>query len=146
MLTESVPAPATHGRFNANRDSSNNRREPANRLRSASPARRTPLPAQGAAFFQQGTTRSDGLSACAVCLGRHRHSVRDCNSPTLWNGSTKAHSKRNADGRLVNAQGDALCLNWQRSSCESNHSSHHECSGCGSTNHGAQKCHLTQKL
>ncbi|KAJ7467401.1 hypothetical protein B0H11DRAFT_1732815, partial [Mycena galericulata] len=89
---------------------------------------------------------SDGLSTCAVCLGRHRHNVAACKSTKLWNGSTPARAKRNSGDRLVNSQGDAICLNWQRSSCDSNHSSRHECSGCGSPNHGAQKCHLAQKL
>ncbi|KAJ7648790.1 hypothetical protein DFH06DRAFT_996905, partial [Mycena polygramma] len=97
-------------------------------------------------FFQQGTSQSDGVSACAICLGRHRHNVRECKSATLWNGTTPARTKRNADGRLVNSRKEVICLGWQRvSGCELNHASRHECSGCGSTNHGAQKCHLAQK-
>ncbi|KAJ6482382.1 hypothetical protein DFH09DRAFT_950140, partial [Mycena vulgaris] len=89
---------------------------------------------------------SDGLSACAVCLGRHRHDVRACNSSTLWNGSTQARAKRNPEGKLTNGRRELICLAWQRSGCELNHVSLHECSGCGSPNHGAQKCHLAQKL
>ncbi|KAJ6518999.1 hypothetical protein C8R45DRAFT_775615, partial [Mycena sanguinolenta] len=89
---------------------------------------------------------SDGLSACAVCLGRHRHNVRECSSSKLWNGTTPARTKRNNDGRLINGRGDVICLQWQRAKgCESNHASRHECSGCGSPNHGTQKCHLAQK-
>ncbi|KAJ7907288.1 hypothetical protein B0H13DRAFT_1618466, partial [Mycena leptocephala] len=122
-------------------------RETGNRVRSASPRPRAPLPAQGAAFFQQGTSPSDGLSACALCLGRHRHNVRECRSATLWTGATPARCKRNGEGRLVNRNDAVICLNWQRAAgCELNHASRHECSGCGSPSHGAQKCHLAQKL
>ncbi|KAJ7208919.1 hypothetical protein GGX14DRAFT_365007, partial [Mycena pura] len=73
--------------------------------------------------------------------------VKDCQSETLWNGSTPARTKRNQEGRLVNSRNDVICLGWQRpSGCTRNHSSRHECSGCGSPNHGAQKCHLAQKV
>ncbi|KAJ7719738.1 hypothetical protein B0H16DRAFT_1211429, partial [Mycena metata] len=89
---------------------------------------------------------SDGLSACAVCLGRHRHNVRECNVSTLWNGTTPARVSRNRDGKFVNSRHEVICLAWQRATgCSLNHSARHECSGCGSPNHGAQKCHLTQK-
>ncbi|KAJ6618628.1 hypothetical protein B0H10DRAFT_2217583 [Mycena sp. CBHHK59/15] len=83
-------------------------REAGNKLRSASPARAA-LPGQAVTFFQQGTSRtSDGLSACAVCVGRHRHEVRSCNSSTLWNVSTQARSKRNAEGSSPTAAGSSF--------------------------------------
>ncbi|KAJ7652576.1 hypothetical protein B0H17DRAFT_835003, partial [Mycena rosella] len=89
---------------------------------------------------------SDGLSACALCLGHHHHNVRDCRSGTLWNTTTPARVKRNAEGKLVNNRNELVCLNWQKAfGCDLNHAARHECSGCGSSNHGAQKCHLAQK-
>ncbi|KAJ6496854.1 hypothetical protein DFH09DRAFT_945759, partial [Mycena vulgaris] len=91
---------------------------------------------------------SDGLSACALCLGRHRHNVRECSSATLWNSSTPARVKRSGpEGKLVNSRNEVICINWQKTmGCNVNHAARHECSGCGSPNHGAQKCHLAQKL
>ncbi|KAJ7653833.1 hypothetical protein B0H17DRAFT_1214542 [Mycena rosella] len=142
-LAEGISAP--RGRPSGRQQREIHHRETGNRIRSASPPRAA-LPGQNTAFFQQGTGRSDGLSACAVCLGRHRHNVRECRSTTLWNLTTQARTRRNAEGRLVNNRNEPICLNWQRSSCNSNHDSRHECSGCGSANHGAQKCHLAQKV
>ncbi|KAF8151702.1 hypothetical protein B0H34DRAFT_616616, partial [Crassisporium funariophilum] len=68
-------------------------------------------------------------SACAVCLGRHRHDIGKCVSDTLWDGNS-SRCKRNERGRLVNPEGIILCSDWQRpQSCNSPSPSHvHECS------------------
>ncbi|KAJ7800216.1 hypothetical protein B0H13DRAFT_1540968, partial [Mycena leptocephala] len=102
-------------------------RKTGNRIRSASPVR-TPLPTQDTAFFQQGTSASNGLSACAVCLGRHHHNVRECKPSMLWNGLTPVRTRRNGEGKLNNSRKEVLCLGWQRSGCERNHVPRHECS------------------
>ena len=88
-----------------------------------------------------------GPSACAVCLGRHRHNIAQCNASLLWDGSGKPRCHRNSEGRLVTPAGQQLCSNWQRpDGCSaSGHDSKHECSGCGKTDHGAQLCPRTQK-
>ncbi|KAG1725487.1 uncharacterized protein EDB91DRAFT_1208983 [Suillus paluster] len=89
---------------------------------------------------------SRGRSACAVCLGRFAHDIRHCNSSNLWDGSN-AHCRRAQDGRIINPQGLPLCYKWQRpESCAApNHESSHECSGCGSKDHGVQKCSRVEK-
>ncbi|KAJ7740116.1 hypothetical protein B0H16DRAFT_1266224, partial [Mycena metata] len=100
------------------------------RIRSASPPRRTSgaLPDQ-ASSFRHGTRGNDAPSACAICLGRFRHNVGQCNSPTLWNGTTKARCHRNDGNRIINPGGQTICLYWQRPrKCDRNHAELHECS------------------
>jgi hypothetical protein len=95
--------------------------------------------------FRSGAS-STGLSACAVCLGRHPHDISKCSTGTLWDGSN-SRCKRNEQKRLVNPEGLIICSDWQRpSGCTtSGHNHRHECSGCGKTSHGAQSCPRTQK-
>ncbi|KAJ6568000.1 hypothetical protein DFH09DRAFT_918220 [Mycena vulgaris] len=120
-------------------------RDVSTRLRSASPPRRNSVPNHPS--FRQGARASDGVAPCAVCLGRYRDNVGQCNATVLWNGSTASRARRNAKGHLINPNDDIICLFWQKSSsCNLNHSSRHECSGCGSPAHGAQACSLAQKL
>ncbi|KAJ7219525.1 hypothetical protein GGX14DRAFT_321364, partial [Mycena pura] len=66
----------------------------------------------GGRVFQSGT--AGGSTVCAVCLGIHEF-VSKCRSKTLWNGSA-ARSSRDANGRLVNADGINICLDFQRAS------------------------------
>ncbi|KAF8149508.1 hypothetical protein B0H34DRAFT_635480, partial [Crassisporium funariophilum] len=89
---------------------------------------------------------TDGPSACAVCLGRHRHDIGKCVSDTLWDGAP-SRCRRNERGRLVNPEGVILCSDWQRpQGCSSASPNHvHECSGCGRKAHGAQACARAQK-
>ena len=89
---------------------------------------------------------SRGPSACAICLGRHRHEISKCCSETLWNGE-KARCHRNDQGRLVSPAGLIICSDWQRpNGCSTSGAGHrHECSGCGKNDHGAQECPRTQK-
>ena len=93
--------------------------------------------------FPNGATKH-GLSVCAVCLGHHAHKINQCNSETLWDES-KAWACRSSTNQLIGEHGRPLCYDWQRpQGCQS--TSHcHECSGCGRSDHGTQKCHRAQK-
>jgi hypothetical protein len=95
--------------------------------------------------FQAGTA-SHGLPVCALCLATDSHDTRRCRSESLWDGS-KARCKKSDEGRLITPSGTTLCSDWNnRRGCSSNaHELHHECSGCGSKDHGAQKCPRAQK-
>lgn len=98
-------------------------------------------------FFPSGAGQT-GSSACALCLGRFHHNIHKCTTELLWDGQTKARCSRNAAGHLVNPQGRELCYDWQRpNSCSNTSCSHmHKCSGCGSKDHGAQGCTLSEML
>ena len=89
--------------------------------------------------FQSGAGPRGG--ACAVCLGRHDHTFAKCNNAKLWDGSPSA-ARKNEQGRLVTANGFALCFDWQvPKGCKStSHLDRHICSGCGGSDHGAQAC------
>lgn len=115
------------------------------RFRQRSPAPRGGHIRNKGASFQAGTS-STPLSACAICLGRHRHDVYKCSADALWDAS-KARCRRNDNGRLVNPNGITICSDWQRiAGCASTaHDSRHECSGCGKSDHGAQTCPRGQK-
>ncbi|KAG1858328.1 hypothetical protein C8R48DRAFT_606553, partial [Suillus tomentosus] len=80
-----------------------------------------------------------GSSACALCLGRFCHNIHKCTAELLWDGCTKNHCNRNSA---------ELCYDWQRpNGCTNTSCSHvHECSGCGSKEHGAQGCSLSETL
>ncbi|KAI0054459.1 hypothetical protein BV25DRAFT_1769605, partial [Artomyces pyxidatus] len=70
-----------------------------------------------------------------------------CNRPTLWDGKTPSRCKRSGtNNRILDRDGLEICLDWQRASgCVSRkHAERHRCSGCGSTNHGAARCHLAE--
>ncbi|KAF8126028.1 hypothetical protein EV363DRAFT_1174852 [Boletus edulis] len=84
-------------------------------------------------------------SVCPKCLGRNPHRILECNSPTLWSGG-KCFVTRTNEGRLVDPKGEVLCTDWQRpNGCSLVHrSAKHNCSGCGSSTHGAQACDLAQ--
>src|SRR5271154_5244951 len=67
--------------------------------------------------------------------------------PSLfWDGS-KARCRKTDEGRLITPAGTTLCSDWNnRRGCSSSaHELRHECSGCGSKDHGAQKCPRAQK-
>ncbi|KIK81191.1 hypothetical protein PAXRUDRAFT_156693 [Paxillus rubicundulus Ve08.2h10] len=104
--------------------------------RSGSPSPNTPH----ARNLKSGGKQSELCSACYLCLGCNTHRIYDCNSPTLWDGP---------DSHLVNPKGLTLCLDWQRTigcSSTTHKNSDHECSGCGSEEHGAQACPRGPKL
>ena len=96
-------------------------------------------------FFQLGTAGS-GTSACAICLGRHKHEFEKCSATKLWNRK-KMFIRRNEQGRLVFLDGLPICFNFQTMvGCQdASHPSRHICSGCGVSGHGAQRCPQTQK-
>ena len=87
------------------------------------------------------STAPQGLPVCALCLATNPHDVRKCRSETLWDGS-KARCRKSEEGRLITPAGTTLCSDWNsRRGCTSNsHEQRHECSSCGSKDHGAQGC------
>jgi hypothetical protein len=98
------------------------------------------------AHFRGGAS-STSPNACAVCLGRHLHNVRTCNSSTTFDGG-ETKSRRSKNGRIVCiSSGSVLCSDWQRPiGCSAtDHPQHHLCSGCEKSDHGAQECPRAQK-
>lgn len=124
------------------------RRTPRGRdARSRSPTRPPRIaPRRDQGSFQVGAGLSGSYSACAVCLSRESHDVRNCNRTTLWNGKP-ARVSRTSYNRIANPSGVQLCVAFQTvRGCSSDATSHkHECSGCGRPDHGAQSCPLAQK-
>ena len=102
--------------------------------RSPSPESRKPPFRPSMASF----TKRDKLSACPVCLGRHRHHVASCQVTKVWNGKDSI-STRTDTGRILNKRGVVICSDWQRPNrCTDTAGKHlHECSGCVSAEHGA---------
>ena len=92
-----------------------------------------------------GPSRRDKLPACPVCLGRHRHRVVSCQATKTWNGRDTV-CMRTDTGRILNKRGAVICADWQRPNrCTDATGKHlHECSGCGSTKHGADFCSLAE--
>lgn len=97
-------------------------------------------------FFRKGAVTTSPLLACTLCLGRHPHNITRCDATALWDG-TSLFCKWNDKGRLLHRDGNVLCSEWQLSrGCKSTtHLQAHLCSGCGSSNHGAQDCPRAQK-
>ncbi|KIK43866.1 hypothetical protein CY34DRAFT_81011, partial [Suillus luteus UH-Slu-Lm8-n1] len=64
-----------------------------------------------------------------------------------WDG-TNTHCHRADNRYLINPQGLPICYKWQcPGSCQiPNHEAPHECSGCGSKEHGAQSCPHGEKI
>ncbi|KAF8351021.1 hypothetical protein F5887DRAFT_935570 [Amanita rubescens] len=91
-------------------------------------------------------TRKRPLTACAVCLGWHPHKISECRAVTLWNGKAAARCTKDDEGQLIDPHRKPICLDWQRTTgCHrGSHPDQHQCSGCGSSRHGAQRCPLAQ--
>ena len=63
--------------------------------------------------FPAGTS-SKALTVCAVCLGRHAHSVYNCSGALrTWDGAHKAVSKRAKGELLLHSTSAPICLEWQ---------------------------------
>ncbi|KAF9791939.1 hypothetical protein BJ322DRAFT_1026297 [Thelephora terrestris] len=86
-------------------------------------------------------------SVCPVCLGRGSHSIRQCQATHLWNDSEETRCSRTEEGRIIDKAGRILCTNWNQTvGCTQRFSRHiHECSGCGKSSHGAQRCPRAEK-
>ena len=145
------------------RNASGNRRH-RNSSRSRSPSRRVPSapayrPPPSPPYHRQSSqhspskhsgfppgTASQGQPVCALCLATDPHDTRKCRSDTLWDGS-KARCRKSKEGRLITPAGTILCSDWNncRRCSSSLHEQQHECSGCGSKDHGAQGCPRAQK-
>ncbi|EPT04066.1 hypothetical protein FOMPIDRAFT_6361, partial [Fomitopsis schrenkii] len=73
---------------------------------------------------------SSGGETCAICLGRHaKRDVGKCRATRLWNGG-HALCHRNSSGKIVDLDGQVVCLDWQRpSGCSTTNAKHvHKCS------------------
>ncbi len=113
---------------------------------------RSPSPQHGASSSRRDPPRhfhksTGGQSPviCAICLGLHT-GVSACRTTTLWNGGATCIHKRST-GSIETKSGGCVCLNWQipRGCTSAFHSDCHNCSGCGSKDHGAYKCPRAQK-
>ena len=89
--------------------------------------------------FRAGAGENPDLSACAICLSRTPHNVRLCRAKKRWDGKQTLYT-RNEEARIVDNQGNIICSDWQRPRGCSSTRHRHECSGCGSSDHGAQNC------
>ena len=96
--------------------------------------------------FQSGADSTQPLPVWALCLSRRKHDIYRCNATQIWDGS-KTWASRHRDNRLVDPDGNSLCMDFQRpNGCDlTTHDHKHRCSGCGKPNHGAQRCHRAQK-
>lgn len=133
------PAAAAISRTPLTRSSSNQKRSlspPAD----AGDQRKKPRP------FREPINPSSPLPCCAVCLSRKSHHVVECDAPRTWDGLFDTFSQR-IKKALWTKDGRQLCTAWQRDEgCTGPQHSHiHACLGCGSTEHGAQRCARAQK-
>ncbi|KAG1725132.1 hypothetical protein EDD22DRAFT_932971 [Suillus occidentalis] len=71
----------------------------------------------------------------------------ECNALRTWDNLFDVYSERISKA-LWTKDGRQLCTAWQREEgCSSTqHNSKHLCSGCGATEHGAQRCARAQKV
>lgn len=126
-------------RYSRSRSPVRRSNNPRRRSRSPEPRKPNLRPAAPSTF------RNDKLAACPICLGRHRHHIASCQATETWNGK-KVSCTRSTSGRILNKRGAALCSDWQRPNrCTDTSGKHiHECSGCGSAEHGADACPSAQ--
>lgn len=93
--------------------------------------------------FRSGAEENLDRLVCAICLSRAPHNVRICRATRRWDGAPTLYC-RNSDSRITDSRGNVICSDWQRpKGCHSTRH-RHECSGCGSTKHGAQDCPSAQ--
>ncbi|KAG1735663.1 uncharacterized protein EDB91DRAFT_1030953, partial [Suillus paluster] len=83
---------------------------------------------------------------CAVCLGHNSHCTVECTTPRTWDNLFGTFYEC-INKALWTKDGQQLCTSWQHEEgCTNNHhSSKHVCSGCGASDHGAQRCTRAQK-
>lgn len=117
------------------------------RRRSPSPSSKHDYPPRKRSNNSSSTfqDRSEPGLCCILCLSPIPHNKQKCDRATMGCGApTRCH--RDSRNRIVNPDGKTICLEFNRKGCKSSNSKHlHECSGCGSKEHGAQECHLVEK-
>lgn len=98
-------------------------------------------------FRKRSPETKPSFPACLVCLSTRSHPVMRCRETRLWDGKHPSRCSRTNEGKLIDCEGRPICVNWNKTiGCQERSSRHlHECSGCGSTAHGAQDCHLAEK-
>ncbi|KAH6901619.1 hypothetical protein BKA70DRAFT_1113702 [Coprinopsis sp. MPI-PUGE-AT-0042] len=104
-------------------------------------------PSKAGKVFPKSAAANVGVTACALCLGRHDHKYADCTGGRLYNGQ-KGYAIRGKDRRLTKPNSESLCFTFQLpSGCQTtSHPERHCCSGCGSKDHGAQTCPIAERL
>ena len=152
---QAVPLTLDRGRTQMSRSSYNTGPSRRRRSRSRSPykrkinfCKRSASPETKRSSFRNlaaGSSRRDKLPACPVCLGRHRHRVASCQATKTWNGRDTICTRTDT-GRILNKRGAVICADWQRPNrCTDSTGKHlHECSGCGSADHGADFCSFAE--
>ena len=88
------------------------------------------------------------LPVCAVCLGRHKHSmpVVQCPATRTWDDKFDTYCERVNKALKTREGGVTLCSLWQRNcSCREQHDYMHACSGCRAVAHGASRCPRAEK-
>lgn len=107
-------------------------------------------PSQRAAYQPRETYPQSPtvLPVCAVCLGRHKHSmpVIFCAAKHTWDDQFKTFVERFNKALHVRETGATLCSSWQHDNgCSEKHDNMHLCSGCGVLTHGTNKCSCAQR-
>jgi hypothetical protein len=101
-------------------------------------------------FQATPSTHTELKSVCPMCLGRRPHDVANCKAPLQWDELEPNRCSRTSKGHLRDPEGMVLCTDWQKPrGCHDNAPAHvpkHCCSGCGSAEHGTQKCPRAQKI
>ena len=137
QLSTQLP-PRNVGVTHRDRDSGRRCKNPQTQRRSASPAR------QG---FSSGAEQIRH-PPCAVCLGRHQHTIITCTAKSTWNSAHQTCATRINRDLCLRKGGRAICFDWQRrNGCLGKSTSHalHICSGCTATTHGAFTCSRAEK-
>lgn len=87
--------------------------QPSRHSKDQQPVNRSPLHSQSPKHTAGRAKGKTGRSVCPKCLGRFLHDVQNCNCKELWD-STPCHCQRSPDGFLINPNGPAICIDWQR--------------------------------
>ena len=98
--------------------------------------------------FNTSHTNSFVLPVCAVCLGRHKHSmpVVQCPATRTWDNKFNTYCERVNKALKTREGGVTLCSLWQHDcSCRERHDYMHTCSRCGASTHGASRCPHAEK-
>lgn len=96
--------------------------------------------------YQRGSPGPSGAQdqaqgLCVVCLRDPHENIAECRRDILGDGEPPC-SYRNGCGQLVDKNGMAVCVDFQRpEGCVGGcRGARHRCSGCGKSQHGAADC------
>ena len=84
---------------------------------------------------------------CVVCLGKHDHNYKNCDSRVLAHTTIPAFSRRvGPSHKLQTRDGRDICVTFQLQGCQKEHNLVHLCSACGSPSHGSATCILQKEV